>query len=69
MLEDRLSFFKTWRLIFSREQWQHDFQDEVEKKLRETVQPQVENAVQLLETDLRGLWPQLQDMLELQFAF
>ncbi len=68
LLEDRLSFFKTWRLIFSREQWQHDFQDEVEKKLRQTVQPQVENAVQLLETDLRGLWPQLQDMLELQFA-
>ena len=68
LLEDRLSFFKTWRLIFSREQWQHDFQDDVEKKLRQTVQPQVENAVQLLETDLRGLWPQLQDMLELQFA-
>ncbi len=67
-LEERLSFFKTWRLIFSREQWQHDFQDEVEKKLRETVEPQVENAVQLLETDLRGLWPQLQDMLEAQFA-
>ena len=40
----------------------------MEKKLRETVQPQVENAVQLLETDLRGLWPQLQDMLEAQFA-
>jgi GTPase SAR1 family protein len=68
LLEERLSFFKTWRLIFSREQWQHDFQDDVEKKLRETVQPQVENAVQLLETDLRSLWPQLQDMLELQFA-
>ncbi len=68
LLEDRLSFFKTWRLIFSREKWQHDFQDEVEKKLRETVQPQVENAVQLLEADLRGLWPQLQDMLEAKFA-
>src|SRR4051794_4573048 len=68
LLEERLSFFKTWRLIFSREQWQHDFQDDVEKRIRETVQPQVENAVQLLETDLRGLWPQLQDMLEAQFA-
>ncbi len=68
LLEERLSFFKTWRLIFSKEQWQHDFQDEVEKKLRETVQPQVENAVQLLETDMRNLWPQLQDMLEAQFA-
>ena len=32
------------------------------------MQPQVENAVQLLETDLRGLWPQLQDTIEAQFA-
>ena len=67
-LEEKLSFWKTWRLIWSRAQWQHDFQNEVETKLRATVQPQVENAVQLLETDLRSLWPQLQDMIELQFA-
>lgn len=68
LLEEKLSFWKTWRLIWSRAQWQHDFQDEVEKKLRATVQPQVENAVQLLETDLRSLWPQLEDMIEAQFA-
>ncbi len=68
LLEEKLSFWKTWRLIWSRAQWQHDFQNEVETKLRATVQPQVENAVQLLETDLRSLWPQLQDMIELQFA-
>ncbi len=68
LIEEKLSFWKTWRLIFSRAQWQQDFQQEVEAKLRQTVQPQVENAVQLLETDLRGLWPQLQDNLEAQFA-
>jgi small GTP-binding protein len=68
MIEEKLSFWKTWRLIWSRAQWQHDFQNEVETKLRDTVQPQVENAVQLLETDLRGLWPQLQDTIEAQFA-
>jgi len=28
----------------------------------------VENAVQLLEADLRGLWPQLRDTIEAQFA-
>src|SRR5205814_10635944 len=32
------------------------------------VQPQIENAVQLLETDLRGIWPQLQDMIESHLA-
>jgi small GTP-binding protein len=68
LLEEKLSFWKTWRLVWSREQWQHDFQNEVEAKLRQTVEPQVENAVQLLETDLRSLWPQLQDAIEAQFA-
>src|SRR5437660_689059 len=37
-------------------------------KLRQSVQQQVENAVQLLETDLRGLWPQLHDMIDQQLA-
>ena len=68
LLEEKLSFWKTWRLIWSREQWQHELQTEVEAKLRQTVEPQVENAVQLLETDLRSLWPQLQDAIEARFA-
>ncbi|CAN5627592.1 dynamin family protein [soil metagenome] len=67
-IEEKLSFWKAWRLIWSRAKWQEDFQREVEEKLRNTVQPQVENAVQLLETDLRGLWPQLQDTIEAHFA-
>ena len=68
LLEKKLSFWRTWKLIFSKGQWQRDFQLEVESKLRDSVQPKVENAVQLLETDLRGLWPQLQDTIEAQFA-
>ena len=67
MLEQKLSFWRTWRLVWSREQWQQKFQTDVEAKLRQTVQPQVENAVQLLESDLRGLWPQLQDTIVAQF--
>jgi small GTP-binding protein len=68
VLEKKLSFWRTWKLIFSKGQWQQDFQLEVESKLRESVQPKVENAVQLLEADLRGLWPQLQDTIEAQFT-
>ena len=68
LLKQKLSMWKTWQLVFNRDQWQHEFQDEIEAKLRQSVEPQVENAVQLLETDLRGLWPQLQDMIEAQFA-
>lgn len=68
LLENKLSFWKTWRLIWSREQWQHDFQSEVEAKLRQTVEPEMEKAVQLLEMDLRNIWPQLQDTIEAQFV-
>ena len=68
LLEKKLSFWRTWKLVFSKGQWQQDFQLEVEAKLRESVQPKVENAVQLLEADLRGLWPQLRDTIEAQFA-
>ncbi len=68
LLEERLSFWRTWRLVFTRGDWQAEFQHDVETRLKDSIQPQVENAVQLLETDLRGLWPQLQEMIESQFA-
>jgi small GTP-binding protein len=68
LLEKKLSFWQTWKLVFSKGQWQQDFQLEVETKLRESIQPKLENAVQLLEADLRGLWPQLQDTIEAQFT-
>jgi GTPase SAR1 family protein len=67
ILEQKLSFWRTWRLVWSREQWQQEFQKELEIKLRQTIQPQIEHAVQLLETDLRGLWPQLQETIEERF--
>jgi hypothetical protein len=41
-----------------------DLQMQIEMKLRQSIEPEVEHAVQLLETDLRTLWPQVQDLLE-----
>ena len=67
-LENKLTFWTTVNMIWRRDYWQRDFQQEMETKLREIVQPQIESAVQLLETDLRGIWPQLQDMIESHFA-
>jgi GTPase SAR1 family protein len=67
LLEHNLSFWRTWRLVFGKAQWQEKFQVDLENKMRELIQPQVENALQLLETDLRSLWPQLQDTMENQF--
>ncbi len=68
LLREKLSFWRTWKLVFSKGEWQHGFQIEMESKLRESVQPQLDDAVQLLEADLRGLWPQFQDMIEARFA-
>jgi GTPase Era involved in 16S rRNA processing len=64
LLEEKLSFWRTWQIIWSRKRWQRDFQMQIEMNLRQNVEPQVEQAVQLLEIDLRGLWPQLHDMLD-----
>jgi GTPase SAR1 family protein len=64
LLEEKLSFWRTWQIIWSRKRWQRDFQMHIEMKLRQNVEPQLEQAVQMLETDLRGLWPQLHDMLD-----
>ncbi|HEY4283724.1 MAG TPA: dynamin family protein [Chthoniobacterales bacterium] len=64
LLEKKLSFWQTWKLIWGRSGWQRDFQMELEMKLRQRVQPAVEHAVQMLEVDLRGLWPQLNDTLD-----
>jgi len=68
LLGQRLTFWATMKLIWRRDDWQRDFQAEMETKLRQIVQPQIDNAVQLLESDLRGIWPQLQDMIDSQFA-
>ncbi|MGH8095549.1 MAG: dynamin family protein [Chthoniobacterales bacterium] len=67
LLERNLSFWRTWRLVFGKSEWQEKFQADLESKMRDLIQPQVENALQLLETDLRSLWPQLQDTIESQF--
>jgi hypothetical protein len=67
LLERNLSFWRTWRLVLGKAEWQEKFQADLETKMRELIQPQVENALQLLETDLRSLWPQLQDTMENQF--
>ena len=66
LLQRNLSFWRTWRLVLGKAEWQEKFQADLETKMRDLIQPQVENALQLLETDLRSLWPQLQDTIESQ---
>jgi hypothetical protein len=40
----------------------------IEAKLRQLLQPQMQKAVSKLEIALRGLWPQMQDLLENQLS-
>lgn len=69
VLERKLSFWRTLGLIWNRKQKvPREFQSEIEAKLQQTVQPEAEQAVGLLEADLRGLWPQLHDMIDQQLG-
>ncbi len=68
LLAGRLSMWQTMKLIFNKGQWSHSFQQELEDTLRESIQRQIENSLELLETDLRGVWQQLHEELQSQFA-
>ena len=66
LLEEKLSFWRTWKIMWARQRWQDEFQQEIERKLQDVVQQQAEDAVHLLETDLRSLWPQMHDLIDQQ---
>ena len=62
----------TWRnglsLIVGPGAQMRDQQADIQAKLRELMRPQLDKAVNGLETDLRSLWPQMQDLLENQLS-
>jgi hypothetical protein len=64
LLEEKLSFWRTWKIMWARQRWQDEFQHEIERKLRQVVEQQAEDAVHSLETDLRSLWPQMHDLID-----
>ena len=67
LLEERLSLTQTLKMIFSGGRWEKDFQDQVERDVRTKVQEQIEHALGLLESDLRGIWQDLQERVQVQF--
>jgi small GTP-binding protein len=68
LLRQKLTCWSSLKLIFTRSTHEHELQNEIEMKLRELMQPQINKAVSALETDLRGVWPQMQDLLENQLS-
>ena len=68
LLRQKLTWWSSLKLISTRSTHERELQNEIEMKLRELMQPQINKAVSALETDLRGVWPQMQDLLENQLS-
>src|SRR5438094_6701449 len=68
LLQQSQSWWRSFSLIWRRTAGQQELHSKLEAQLRELMQPQMEKAVRTLEADLRGLWPQMQDLLENQLS-
>jgi len=68
LLLERLTLPNTIKLILNKGDWRYDFQQKLEVQLRETLQRQIGNSLELLEGDLRSVWQQLHDTLHRNFS-
>jgi small GTP-binding protein len=68
LLEERLTIGNTFKMVFSGARWEKDFQDKVESEVKKEVQSKIEHALSLLESDLRSMWHDLQDKVNVQFG-
>ena len=68
LLAERLSWGRTFQLIFRKEKWHTDFQESIDQQLRDTLKRQVANSIELLETDLKAVWQQLHETIQKSFA-
>jgi len=68
LLRRRLGWWRSVKLIWRSTAGQEELHAGIETQLRQLLQPQMDRAIRTLEADLRGLWPQMQDMLENQLS-
>jgi small GTP-binding protein len=68
ILEEQLTFGKTFKMVFTGNKWQRDFQEHVQAEVKKEVQTQIEHALTLLETDLRSIWQDLQERVSVEFG-
>src|SRR6266849_2279526 len=68
LLRQKLTWWRSFSLIWRRGGGQQELHTSIEQNLRQLMQPQMEKAARTLEADLRGLWPQMQDLLENQLS-
>ena len=68
LLLERLSWGRTFQLIFRKQKWHTEFQESIDQQLRDTLKRQIANSIELLETDLKGVWQQLHESIQKTFA-
>jgi small GTP-binding protein len=68
LLSRKLSWWRSFGLIWKADAGQKELQTQIETQLRQLMQPQMDKAIRTLEADLRALWPQMQDLLENQLS-
>lgn len=68
LLQQNVTASNALGLIFGRKNRQQDLHNRVEARLRDLMQPQIDKSVSSLETDLRSVWPQMQDLLDNQLS-
>jgi GTPase SAR1 family protein len=60
---ERLTLPNAVRLLFRSGDWRRDLHGQIEECLRYAIQTQIEDAVQLLDTDLRQVWTDFEEAL------
>jgi tRNA U34 5-carboxymethylaminomethyl modifying GTPase MnmE/TrmE len=68
LLQQSQSWWRSFSLIWRRTAGHQELHSKLEAQLRQLMQPQMEKSIRTLEADLRGLWPQMQDLLENQLS-
>jgi small GTP-binding protein len=68
LLRQNVTWWSGFKLIFGARNHVLNLHDTVKTRLRELMQPQIDKAVNTLETDLRSVWPQMQDLLDNQLS-
>ena len=68
LLQQKITLGSGFKLIFGRKNPEQGVHSGVETRLRELMQPQIDKSVNALETDLRSVWPQMQDLLDNQLS-
>ncbi len=68
LLRDKLSIAQTVKTMTGQFPQAREFQLEIDKASRVSIEEQIEETARLLESDLRAIWPQLHDLVDEQLA-